>query len=113
MRSIAFIMILFLASGLMAQSGRIGPKPESATQTSNATAALETTVKQMFDEANSYVKTKAAEFTAKKIRYSDSLFLQTQREQKQLAAKYAALATTRENLAGEDFYYLPICRAPT
>jgi len=60
----------------------------------------------MFDEANAYAKTKFAEFEIKKIPFSDNLLKVTIREQKQLAAKYAAAAAMRPNLAGEDFYYL-------
>ena len=60
---------------------------------------------QMFDEANTFTKKKFAEYEAKKIPYTDNLFRQTVREQKQLAAKYATILAARENLKGEDFYY--------
>jgi hypothetical protein len=60
----------------------------------------------MFDEANTYSKTKYAEYDQKKIAYSERLRLLTEREQKQLAAKYASLAAARANLGGEDLYYL-------
>ncbi len=60
----------------------------------------------MFDEANAYAKKKFAEYESKKTPYSENLRLQTVREQKQLAAKYATLASARENSAGEDFYYV-------
>jgi thiol-disulfide isomerase/thioredoxin/Flp pilus assembly protein TadG len=60
----------------------------------------------MFDEANSYNKRKFAEFEQKKLPVSEALILQTQRERKQLAARYAAEAATRSELTGEDLYYL-------
>lgn len=60
----------------------------------------------MFDEANAYNKTKFAEYELKRIPYSENLRIQTEREQKHLAAKYAGIASARQNLAGEDFYNL-------
>ncbi|HJS52251.1 MAG TPA: hypothetical protein VJ781_10160, partial [Pyrinomonadaceae bacterium] len=69
-------------------------------------ATTDLTVKQMFDEANGYNRTKFAEYEKNKIPYSETLRLQTEREKKQLAAKYAVIASTRSELAGEDLYYL-------
>jgi thiol-disulfide isomerase/thioredoxin len=63
-------------------------------------------VKQLYDEASGYVRTKAAEFEAKKTPFSDSLLERVKLEQRQLAAKYAAVASERAGLEGEDFYYL-------
>jgi thiol-disulfide isomerase/thioredoxin len=60
----------------------------------------------MFDEANAYNKTKFAEFEQKKIPVSDGLIQQTQRERKQLAAKYAAMVGRRTDLTTDDTYYL-------
>jgi thiol-disulfide isomerase/thioredoxin len=60
----------------------------------------------LFDEANGYAKAKFAEFEEKKVRYSEALRLQTEREQKQLAAKHAAGAEARADLSAEDLYYL-------
>lgn len=60
----------------------------------------------MFDEANGYIKAKAVEYDAKKIVFNEGLLKQAQLEQRQLAAKYAATAALKKNLAGEDFYYL-------
>src|SRR5687767_5916481 len=96
---ISFLLISTIPS--LAQSRRVSP---SATPTVPGIAA-DLTVKQMFDEANAYSKTKFAEFEEKKITYSERLRLQTEREQKQLAAKYATYASTRADLTSEDFYY--------
>ena len=60
----------------------------------------------MFDEANGYTKAKFNEYQAKKVYYSDSLLEKTKSEQRALAAKYATLAGSRTDLAGEDLYYL-------
>jgi len=60
----------------------------------------------MFDEANGYLKAKGAEYDAKKVSFNERLFSQARLEQRQLAAKYAAEAGQRKDLAGEDFYFL-------
>ncbi len=97
----ALFPILIFAICAPAQSGRIIP-----ADATNAPAAAEPTVKQMFDEANGYVRKKGAEFESKKIPFNEGLLAQTKLEQRQLAAKLAATAATRSGLAGEEFYYL-------
>jgi thiol-disulfide isomerase/thioredoxin len=97
--TVTFLMIT-VATLAPAQSRRVSPVAPPAT------VAAELTVKQMFDEANGYTKAKFAEFEQKKVTYSERLRLQTEREQKQLAAKYATSAATRTNLTGEDLYYV-------
>src|SRR5690606_3592836 len=62
-------------------------------------------VKNLFDEANAYTRTKFQEFEEKKVKFSEELRLQTVREQKQLAAKYAAIAEARTDLSADDVYY--------
>ncbi len=95
------IVIILLAFGIAnGQSGRaLEPNGE-------ASAAAEVSVKELFTEANGYVRARVDEFEAKKIRFSEKLLSSAQLEQRQLAAKYAASAGQRKNLAGEDFYYL-------
>lgn len=106
MRNLVVFSILLLAVNVAGQSRRVapnipvkqaGPAPESSSDLS---------VKQMFDEANAYSKAKFVEFEQKNMPYSESLRVRTQREQKQLAAKYAAIAGGRSGLKGEDLYYL-------
>ena len=70
-----------------------------------ASLAADLSVRQMFDEVNSYNRTKFAEYEQKKIAYSERLRLETERQQRQLAAKYAASAALRPGLTGEDIYY--------
>ena len=101
MRPILFVLILTFSVSVFAQSRRVNPAGTPAS-----TVAVELTVKQMFDEANAYNKNKFAEYEQKKIAYSERLRLQTEREQRQLAAKYATSAATRSNLSGEDVYYV-------
>lgn len=105
MKGFVGIFILVIAATAFAQSRRVSPA-NSQDRTATAETTVELTVKQMFDEANAYNKAKFAEFEKKKIAYSENLRLQTEREQKQLAAKYAATASARTGLSGDDLYYL-------
>jgi thiol-disulfide isomerase/thioredoxin len=102
-----FLSLIFLSLtiSIFAQSRRVNPNAPPPT-TSTVSAMNELTVKQMFDEANVYAKNKFAEYERQKLPFSESLLNRTVQEQKQLAAKYAALVSTRPNLAGEDLYYL-------
>lgn len=99
------LILLFLSTSVFAQSRRVNPNNPQPTVTA-VSAMNDLTVKQMFDEANVYAKNKFAEFEKQKLPFSESLLKRTVVEQKQLAAKYAALIATRQNLAGEDFFYL-------
>ncbi len=105
MRNFVLIVLLFSVSSF-AQSRRVNPDRVSnpLTPVANLTEVLP--VKKMFDEANSYKKTKFAEYQLKKLPYSEKLRLQTEREQKQLAAKYAAIAAARVTPTGDDLYHL-------
>jgi thiol-disulfide isomerase/thioredoxin len=104
--TVLFFILAFSVSGGFAQSGRITTKTP-APVTDTATAQINNlTAEQMFSEAIGYAKTKFAEFEQKKISYSDALYRKIVLEQKQLAAKYAAALSTRQNLAGDEFYYL-------
>ena len=98
-----FLVILILLAFVTApaQSGRSLTEPlaESA-------GGAEKSVRELFNEANSYVRTKVDEFEAKKVPFSDSLLAATQREQRQLAAKHAAAAGMRKDLEGDDYYFL-------
>ena len=103
MRSLAIFLILSATLAAAAQSRRVVP---GATPTTPAAAAAgDLTVKQMFDEVNGYLRAKVAEFDAKKIPYSDDLLNRSKLEQRQLAAKYAAITATRKELTTEDQYY--------
>lgn len=102
MKLFVFLIITLFSVGGFAQSRRVAPPRAVVVDSSSP----DQTVKHMFDEANGYNKAKFAEFEQKKIAYSERLRLQTEREQQQLAAKYAASISTRPNLSTEDIYYL-------
>ncbi len=97
MRFIIFFLLITLTVNVFAQSGKI---------TADVAPVAEISVKQMFDEVNSYTKNKFAEFSRNKVPFNEKLRQQTFQEQKQLAARYASVSTARKTLAGEDFYFL-------
>lgn len=101
MRFVFLILILSLAIPAAAQSNHATPGPalESA-------ATRDKSVKELFEEANGYIRQKVAEFDAKKVPFSESLFTRTKIDQRQLAAKYAAAASARTALSADDHYYL-------
>ncbi len=102
---ISFLFISIFAFNIHGQSGRILPKTLPTPETLETDSTKNLTVQQLFTEANGYAKRKFAEYEAKKVPFSDNIYYFTVREQQKLAAKYAAVANARQNLAGEDFYY--------
>lgn len=101
MRFVVLLLLLVSFLPVFGQSGRTAPVDQSALET-----PTQISVKQLFDEANGYIRTKGAEYDAKKILFSDRLFNQAKLEQRQLAAKNAAIAAGRKLLIGDDLYYL-------
>lgn len=103
MRSFIIIILFCLSINVFAQAGRV--KQDSAGQdVSEVSSTL--SAEKMFREVNEYARVKFAEFEQKKIPFSENLRVQTIREQKQIANKYAAQLSTINKLNGEDFYYL-------
>jgi thiol-disulfide isomerase/thioredoxin len=100
MRYFLTLILVVFSTAAFGQSGRM-PTPDPAVA-----SAPEQTATQMYDEAASYVKTKAAEFDAKKVPYSDKLMEDTRKEQRSLAARYAAAAGLRKDLTPDDRYYV-------
>jgi thiol-disulfide isomerase/thioredoxin len=102
----AILLVAILSTAALAQSRRVPPNQTAKVTDPAVAAAADKSAKDLFDEANGYAKVKYAEFEQKKLPYSETLRGQTQREQKQLAAKYALLVSQRTNLSGDDLYYL-------
>lgn len=102
MRSFTVLILFLLTINGFAQSRRVAPSMDS----NPVSAANDASVKSLFDEANNYAKAKFADFQQKNLPFSNKLYAQTIQERKQLAARHAALAGARANLAGEDFFYL-------
>ena len=96
-----FVVILILCASTIAfaQSRRVPPPrtnsaataPNTTNETSVSAGANEAakTAAALYEEANNYAKIKFEDFERRKIPYSEELRQTTQREQKQLAAKYA------------------------
>lgn len=103
MKFVLPFLMLALALTIAGQARRVVP---GATPTPTTIAQPTPSVKEMFDEANAFARLKFADYEKKKIKYSEALRLQTEREKRQLAAKFAATATERANLKGDDFYHL-------
>ncbi len=103
-----FLSLFFLSLSInsFAQSRRVNPNAPQPAANSAIGAMNKLSAEEMFNEANVFAKNKFAEFELQKKPFSDELYKRTLLEQKQLAAKYAAVVSQRENLAGEDFYYL-------
>ncbi len=107
MRFAIFSLTLVCALSAAGQSGRTASTvPPNGAETSVAGTLAEPTVKQLFDDANGYIRAKGAEYDAKKVPFSDSLLSKAKQEQRQLAARYAAMAAARGSLEGNDLYYL-------
>ena len=100
-----YLFVAIFTGGVFAQSRRVVPTAPNPANTA-AAAANDFSAKELFEEANTYSKKKFAEFESKKIPFNDNLLKFTYKEQKQLAAKNAAIVATRANLSGEDVYYL-------
>src|SRR6266550_8594262 len=62
--------------------------------------------KVLYEEARAYADKQFAEFNKQKIPFDQKLEANTKQEQKELAAKYAAVLQTRKSLADADVYYL-------
>lgn len=105
MKKILPLVLLALCVLTHAQSRRV-QQTSNTSPPASTSAASDKTVKQMFDEANSYVRQKRDEYDLKKVPFSERLYVQVKLEQRSLAAKYAAAASARADLAGEDHYYL-------
>ena len=97
------LLLLLLASSAIyafAQQATPAAKPELIAAPEKRSA------KVLFDEVQSYVNNKFAEFNKQKVAYSQKVEARTKQEQKDLAAKYAAVLQTRKSLKDADVYYL-------
>jgi len=77
------------------------PSPDEAAKRSAPASAL-------YEEAAAYARQKFEEFERKHVPYSEQLDQATRREQREMAARYAALLAARPGLAGDDWYYLSL-----
>ncbi len=96
------VFLLILAVNMPAQSGRV-PQPslDDAATASDAPSA-----EKLFNETSEYAVKKFQELEKSSTPYSQTLHEQILREQKQLAARYAAELFARTDLTAEDSYFL-------
>jgi thiol-disulfide isomerase/thioredoxin len=101
------LAIVLIAASIpsFAQSRRVSPKT-TTTASSPATSEGAMTAAALYEEVSGYAQKKFREFTEKKVPFDPKTLEKTLQEQKELAARYAALLAARTGLAGEDFYYL-------
>ena len=91
-----------------AQTQSTAQQTQSTTPDKNAakSAAEKRSAKLLYEEAKSYVDKTYAEFNKQKLPYDQKLEAKTKQEQKDLAAKYAAVVEARQSQAEADVYYL-------
>ena len=84
--------------GQVSQAPPVNPGPTSVSEIRPA--------RDLFEEANHYIDKKFVEFNKRGLAYDRKLETKTKQEQKDLAAKYAAVLEARPLLANADVYYL-------
>lgn len=94
------LTLLLVATYTLAQSGRSDNDGLADPKLAKMTAS------QLFTEASVYVSKKVDELIAKKARYTRTIHQNLFKEREKLAAKYAAHLSSRDDLKGDDFYYL-------
>lgn len=111
MRLIRLGLVLLVCSALAQtfQAQTNGAKDAAGAKSAEATAsaggAEGKTAAELFAEANSYARTKFDAFEKMKMPYDDRLKQKIEREQRELADKYATMLAARK-LTGKDIYYL-------
>jgi thiol-disulfide isomerase/thioredoxin len=97
------LFLLALAAPAVAAQQKQSPAPVKKETNS---AIDKRPAKALFEEARSYLDKAYAEFNKQKVPFNQALEAKTKQEQKDLAAKYAAVLQSRKSLADADFYYL-------
>lgn len=88
-----------------AQSGD-APAPAATAAAAPEPTPAKPAPSALFAEASNYAPNKFKEFAEKKVPFDPKLLDQTLKEQREMAARFAAEVSARADLAGEDFYYL-------
>src|ERR1041385_8000685 len=105
--SIIFLFLCGCLSSAAAQTKT--PETRANDSTLSASAPNQTldsqTAAQLFESADTYARKKFEEFEKLKMPYDDQLKQKIEKEQRDLAARYAAALGARK-LSGKDIYYL-------
>ena len=96
------------APGAFAQSPQAQPLAQEAQPVKKDASSTpeKRPAKVLFEEARAYIDKTFAEFNKRKIAYDQKLEAKTKQDQKDLAAKYAAVLQARKSLTDVDVYYL-------
>jgi len=106
--SLLLVCSCAIAQGVWAQSksSESSKSGESTiTETPRGDDSANKTASQLFNDADTYARKKFETFQKLKMPYDDLLKLKIEKEQRDLAAKYAAVLAARK-LTGGDIYYL-------
>lgn len=109
--SLAFICLLLVAvltfapRESFAQSRRV-PPGGGVTGAPVSAATKEQTPAAVYEEVSDYAAKKFDEFNRKKVPFNPQLLEEVKQEQRRMASLSATQIAARNNLAGEDFYYL-------
>ncbi|MBA3805800.1 MAG: TlpA family protein disulfide reductase [Acidobacteria bacterium] len=104
-KSIAFALIMLLA-GATLQPDRIFAQSGGPAVATNAPKTDKRAAAALYQEAGNYAPDKFKEFAARKVPFDPKLLEKTLQEQREMAARYAAQLVLRNDLAGEDLYFL-------
>jgi thiol-disulfide isomerase/thioredoxin len=107
------LSLLLICSCAIAQGVRAQSKSSASSKSGDSTVtatpsdadAANKTASQLFDEADSYARNKFEDFKKAKMPYDNLLKQKIEKEQRDLAAKYAVVLAARK-LSGTDIYYL-------
>jgi thiol-disulfide isomerase/thioredoxin len=104
----ALLLLATASTTALAQNPQAQPPPQELPPAKKDVSSIpdKRPAKVLFEEANAYVNTKYAEFNKLNVAYDPKLESKTQQEQKELAAKFAAVVASRKKLADGDLYYL-------
>lgn len=97
--AVSLCLPLTVAGQTIEQSDSVSTK-QQLTATDKRPAA------ELYEEANGYLARKYAEFNKQKVGYDSKLEAKTKQEQKELAVANATILTRRNDLSGDDLYYL-------
>lgn len=87
-------------------TGQTIEQSDSVSTKQQLTATDKRPAAELYEEANGYLARKYAEFNKQKVGYDSKLEAKTKQEQKELAVANATILTRRNDLSGDDLYYL-------
>ena len=104
---LVFAVLLLLATGFVFRGFAQSPPAQEPKPAKTTTLTPENRpAKVLFEEARAFVDKTFAEFNKQKVPFDQKLEAKTKQEQKDLAAKYAAVLQARNSLPAADVYYL-------